>query len=345
MKKIFYVLLIFGAIVGVKKVSALNFGVGTTGPGVGTTGPSTGGLICTDTDAKDIYSRGSVTYTYINSSGVKVTNTKYDECNGSGTQINEKWCYEIKKRDGSIDVVDGNIVSGCSFGCVNGACKKSASENPTPLPTPTATPGKLTCTDTDGNSINTKGSVTYTYLDENKVKRSKTIYDECNGSGTQVSEMWCYKTTDGSEDFVPGRMVSNCTYGCINGACRKTAEIVKKVTPIPTKKPTLAPTKKTVGIAKKLTCSDSDLSKRNYAIYEKGSVTFLDKDGVTNVINDECNGSGTQVNEMYCYEAPIKSKNFLPGKKVYNCSKGCKNGACVVPPSFLDSIKRMFGLR
>lgn len=75
------------------------------------------------------------------------------------------------------------------------------------------------CIDSDvnekPNDIFIKGKVSYT--DENGVERE--LEDQCNGSGTQVNEMWCYGQNSG--DYVNGRMVYDCPLGCFNGACRK----------------------------------------------------------------------------------------------------------------------------
>ena len=76
-----------------------------------------------------------------------------------------------------------------------------------------------TCGDSDGSEkpddIFIKGSVTFT--DKNGLVT--TLYDECNGSNTQVSERWCYENPQGSGNYVPGTMVYNCSLGCFDGAC------------------------------------------------------------------------------------------------------------------------------
>ena len=308
---------------GVKIVLAIIAGAGTTTPG---TSLSSGALTCADTDGTDIYTRGSTTYTYyINGiDGDKATNTMYDECNGVGTQIKETYCYRM----GSGNVVSGIMVSNCQYGCANGACKRSADENPTPIPTMTATPGKLTCTDTDANDIYNRGSTTYSYYvngrDDEGGRATNIMYDECNGAGTQVHEMWCYKMTNGSEDFVSGDMVYNCQYGCVNGACKRSAA----------ENPTIIPTM--TATPGRLTCKDTDDILKPNDIYATGSVTYTyfvngkdDKEGrATSTISDECNGAGTQVNEMYCYKMTDGSENYVNGRMVYNCPNGCVNGAC-----------------
>jgi hypothetical protein len=79
----------------------------------------------------------------------------------------------------------------------------------------------LACGDSDGNEtpndIYIKGIVTYT--DENGVPA--TMYDECNGSKTQVNEGWCYESSEGSGNYMPGVMVYDCPFGCFDGACNK----------------------------------------------------------------------------------------------------------------------------
>jgi subtilisin family serine protease len=82
------------------------------------------------------------------------------------------------------------------------------------------------------------------------------------------------------------------------------------------------------GICVKSTCVDSDVNEKPDDIYIKGSVTYTDENGVETVVYDECTGSKTQVNEMWCYESPAGSGNYVQGKMVYNCTKGCLDGKC-----------------
>jgi cell division protein FtsB len=77
-----------------------------------------------------------------------------------------------------------------------------------------------------------------------------------------------------------------------------------------------------------LTCVDSDVNEKPDDIYIKGNVTYMDEDGVETVVYDECSGSKTQVNEMWCYESPAGSGNYVQGKMVYDCVNGCLDGAC-----------------
>lgn len=77
------------------------------------------------------------------------------------------------------------------------------------------------------------------------------------------------------------------------------------------------------------TCIDSDVNEKPDDIYIKGSVTYTDEYGVSNEVFDECSGSKEQVNEMWCYESPSGSGNYVQGKMVYDCENGCLDGACV----------------
>jgi len=83
------------------------------------------------------------------------------------------------------------------------------------------------------------------------------------------------------------------------------------------------------GICVELTCVDSDVNEKPNDIYIKGSVTYTDENGVENTVYDECTGSKMQVNEMWCYESPAGSGNYVQGKMVYDCEKGCLDGACI----------------
>lgn len=83
------------------------------------------------------------------------------------------------------------------------------------------------------------------------------------------------------------------------------------------------------GICVKSTCVDSDVNEKPNDIYVKGSVTYTNESGVETVVYDECTGSKAQVNEMWCYESPAGSGNYVQGKMVYNCPKGCLDGACI----------------
>ncbi|NOT04716.1 MAG: hypothetical protein HOP27_08975 [Anaerolineales bacterium] len=79
----------------------------------------------------------------------------------------------------------------------------------------------LSCGDSDANEkpddIHIKGIVTFT----NEDGAITTIYDECNGSKTQVNEGWCYESPEGSGNYVPGSLVYDCPFGCFEGACNK----------------------------------------------------------------------------------------------------------------------------
>ncbi|MCA9381917.1 hypothetical protein KC660_00740 [Candidatus Dojkabacteria bacterium] len=77
------------------------------------------------------------------------------------------------------------------------------------------------------------------------------------------------------------------------------------------------------------TCVDSDVNEKPEDIYIKGTVTYTDDSGVSNEVSDECSGSKNQVNEMWCYESPSGTGNYVPGKMVYDCANGCLDGACI----------------
>ncbi len=83
------------------------------------------------------------------------------------------------------------------------------------------------------------------------------------------------------------------------------------------------------GICVKSTCVDSDVNEKPDDIYIKGSVVYTDENGVETEVYDECTGSKIQVNEMWCYESPAGSGNFVQGKMVYDCPGGCLDGACI----------------
>lgn len=82
------------------------------------------------------------------------------------------------------------------------------------------------------------------------------------------------------------------------------------------------------GVCLLKTCIDSDADEKPNDIYIKGSVTYTDEDGVERVVYDECSGDNKQVNEMWCYESPAGSGNYVPGRQVFYCKKGCLDGAC-----------------
>lgn len=72
-------------------------------------------------------------------------------------------------------------------------------------------------------------------------------------------------------------------------------------------------------------CRDSDLNHFD-DLYVKGNVIYRDSSGIGKAVYDECNGTGTQVNEQYCYKQQGKSVN---GTIVLDCPKGCQSGACI----------------
>lgn len=83
------------------------------------------------------------------------------------------------------------------------------------------------------------------------------------------------------------------------------------------------------GVCVMKTCVDSDINKRPDDIYIKGNVVYTDVNGVSNTIYDECTGTKKQVNEMYCYESPKGSENYVQGRELFDCPNGCFDGACI----------------
>lgn len=45
-------------------------------------------------------------------------------------------------------------------------------------------------------------------------------HDECSSNKTQVLKGWCYEHPSGSGNYVDGRKVFDCEFGCEDGACR-----------------------------------------------------------------------------------------------------------------------------
>ncbi len=76
------------------------------------------------------------------------------------------------------------------------------------------------------------------------------------------------------------------------------------------------------------TCVDSDVNDKPNDVYIKGSVTYTNEAGISTKVYDECTGSAEQVNEMWCYESPAGSGNYVQGTQVNNCENGCLDGAC-----------------
>lgn len=83
------------------------------------------------------------------------------------------------------------------------------------------------------------------------------------------------------------------------------------------------------GICMQSTCIDSDINERPDDIFMKGTVTYTDTNGEASTVSDSCTGSKNQVNEMYCYQSPQGSGNYVRGTMVYDCENGCLDGACI----------------
>lgn len=83
------------------------------------------------------------------------------------------------------------------------------------------------------------------------------------------------------------------------------------------------------GVCVQSSCIDSDVNEKPDDIYIKGSVSYTDNNGVATTVYDECTGSKQQVNEMWCYESPSGSGNYVQGRMVSDCPNGCLDGACI----------------
>ncbi len=76
-------------------------------------------------------------------------------------------------------------------------------------------------------------------------------------------------------------------------------------------------------------CTDTDAKLKPKDIYKKGNVTYVNQNGKKITVNDECSGTNLQVNEMWCYEYPAGSGDYVQGRMMYDCPNGCKDGACI----------------
>lgn len=78
------------------------------------------------------------------------------------------------------------------------------------------------------------------------------------------------------------------------------------------------------------TCTDTDASEGEAAIYSKGTVTAINSRGEKTVSTDECDQEDSRyLIEWTCQESPLGSKNFGAGRIPTKCPNGCKAGACV----------------
>ncbi|MDP3964565.1 MAG: hypothetical protein Q8Q20_02820 [bacterium] len=78
---------------------------------------------CVDSDSGE-NSEGRFTFgsvTFISGNGVE--SSEADACDESGSQLQEKWCYESPSRSGNA--VPGLRVIRCDNGCVEGACLRN----------------------------------------------------------------------------------------------------------------------------------------------------------------------------------------------------------------------------
>jgi hypothetical protein len=84
------------------------------------------------------------------------------------------------------------------------------------------------------------------------------------------------------------------------------------------------PDTNTVPPTGKQTCTDSD---PNNDVYTKGSVTT--SLGGQKTVYDYCSGTGKQISEMWCYESPKGSGNYVNGNMMKDCPNGCYDGRCL----------------
>jgi hypothetical protein len=73
-----------------------------------------------------------------------------------------------------------------------------------------------TCTDSDGNSILTRGQVVYTYGSLSTIPNDlHTSYDYCDGD--MIKEPYCFVNAEGI--WAVGWHTTKCPGRCANGAC------------------------------------------------------------------------------------------------------------------------------
>ena len=132
---------------------------------------------CLDSDGNDQYTKGKVKAMVVTSIGKQEKFSKTDFCNDN--QLFEWTCDQNKF---AFNVVD------CPDGCSDGACKKIN-----------------TCTDTDGNNNNVKGTVTFNGI---------PYVDKCTSDNKYVIEQTC------KPDNTRNAYQSRCENGCDRGACQ-----------------------------------------------------------------------------------------------------------------------------
>ncbi len=161
---------------------------------------------CSDSDSDDIYSKGYVMG--VDSSGNKYT--KWDECSGSGLQVNERWCYQLGN-----GMVDGQMVYNCPNGCKDGVCIGSEEQikeqvkcmfNVDTMQKCYSTDGKFSCSGNQNCVADVKG-----YIGQEIIWKSS-----CGGYG--------YTVIDGDDEYTKFDCLTpenEVPAVCGNGICEK----------------------------------------------------------------------------------------------------------------------------
>jgi len=210
--------------------------------------------------------------------------------------------------------------------------------SPTPLPiTPTPTATQLFCTDSDGDSPQTPGTITtndpqagFTTFSDVCYANGRSVTN-CFGSGCIVQEGLCLGTS-------PFINPVSCPQGCLNGACTG-------VTPTPPANPTPTPTPY---------CFDTDggntptlQGTRVYfdgtnTVAETDSCLYTDNTGLHNVTSCPAADPNCQLDEFFCLDSQGSVATV-------DCPLGCTNGACIsatpTPPAGQTSTTVQFTLQ
>ncbi len=254
---------------------------------------------CTDSDGKNPSEKGYVDGWMKDITGDIIESFKiYDECSGSGKQINEMWCYDNPDGKGQVR---GRMVFDCANGCGWGRCNKA---------------GK--CSDSDyGKNYYIKGTTTVSeayddgsppgtdtcrlsYESDHNTYSGDDV-DSCDaGENCEIDEYFC----DQDDLWHAWGHLMICPYGCSDGAC-------------------INPNYESISGD----CYDEDGGK-DYGI--KAMVYFRDDYGGIVAQVDECREgmapapkSSLFLVEYYCDENGEIAKEFG-----HQCANGCVDGAC-----------------
>jgi hypothetical protein len=167
----------------------------------------------------------------------------------------------------------------CKLGCYDGQCIPELND--------------MSCTDTDGSDIYTKGTVTG--VNDVVLGGLTSATDKCVGS--TLKEYICSNNNGIGYPSTVALQEKFCENGCSNGKCLK--ESIE---------PVVLPS-----------CYDTDGGNN---IYKKGTITYDN-----GKISHETCSSPTQVIERYCNNGEMKVVN-TDGVKCPN-GYGCSDGACV----------------